>query len=79
MNENNKMQAIQNDVQSDIATQINESDEISLFDLLLILWKGKFIIAACALLVTIAGIIYALLAPEVFSTSTVFITKTGKL
>ncbi len=54
------------------------SDEITLFDLVLIIWKGKFCIAICALLTTIAGVIYALTSPEVFSTSSYFITKTGK-
>lgn len=53
------------------------SDEISLVDLLIILWKGRWIIAACTVLATVAGVLYALLAPEVFSTSSVFITKTG--
>lgn len=55
----------------------DNSDEISLVDLLIVLWKGKWIIAACTLFVTVAGVIYALLAPEVFSTSSIFITKTG--
>jgi len=64
-------------IQMPILQEEHASDEISLIDLVLILWKGKFIIAACTILVTIAGIIYALLAPEVFSTSTIFITKTG--
>lgn len=56
----------------------SSSDEISLIDLILILWKGKYIIAACTILATIAGVIYALLAPEVFSSTSHFITKTGR-
>lgn len=56
---------------------IGNSDEISLIDLLFILWRGKYIIAVCTVLATIAGVIYALLATEIFSTSTLFITKTG--
>ncbi|MBN1760975.1 MAG: hypothetical protein JW863_21790 [Chitinispirillaceae bacterium] len=53
------------------------SDEISLIDLVLILWKGKFIILSFTILATIGGFIYAIRAPELFSTSTIFITKNG--
>ena len=53
------------------------SDEISLTDLILILWRGKFIIVACTVIATTTGILYALLAPEIFSTSSCFITKSG--
>lgn len=59
------------------AVREQPSDEISLIDLILIIWRGKFIIAACTALATIAGIAYALLATEIFSTSTYFFTKTG--
>ena len=52
------------------------SDEISLIDLILILWKGKYIIAACTVIATVLGVIYALTATEIFSTSTTFILKT---
>lgn len=55
----------------------SQSDEIALIDLLLILWKGKYIIIACTVLATVAGMIYALTAQEIFSTSTLFVTKTG--
>ncbi|MDG5815532.1 Wzz/FepE/Etk N-terminal domain-containing protein [Chitinispirillales bacterium ANBcel5] len=54
------------------------SDEISLIDLILIIWKGKWIVVICTLLATAAGVIYALHAPDVFSTSAHFITKTGR-
>jgi len=52
------------------------SDEISLIDLILVLWKGKYIIAACTVISTVLGVIYALTATEIFSTSTTFILKT---
>lgn len=52
------------------------SYETSLFDLILFLWKGKYIIAACTVITTILGIIYAITATEIFSTSTTFILKT---
>lgn len=55
-----------------------DSDEISLIDLILILWKGNYIIVACTILATVAGVIYALRAPEVFSSTSHFITKTGR-
>ena len=56
----------------------SQSDEISLIDLILILWKGKYIIIACTILATVGGVIYALRAPEVFSSTSHFITKTGR-
>ena len=65
------------DVNGSPQGQASNSDEISLVDLVLILWKGKYIIAACTFLATLAGIIYALTATDIFSTSTQFITKTG--
>ena len=55
----------------------SQYDEISLIDLLLILWKGKYIIIACTVLATVAGVNYSLNAKEIFSTSTLFVTKTG--
>ena len=42
------------------------SCEISLFSLIFILWKNKFIIAGCTFFTTVLGIIYALLAAEFF-------------
>lgn len=53
-----------------------DSDEISILDLIFILWKGKYIIAVCTIIATIIGIIYALTAKEFFSTDTSFILKT---
>lgn len=52
------------------------SCEISLFSLIFILWKNKFIIAGCTFFTTVLGIIYALLAAEFFSSNTIFILKT---
>src|SRR5690554_906489 len=57
-------------------TDSSNSDEISLIDLILILWKGKYIIAACTVIATVLAVIYALTATEIFSTSTTFILKT---
>ncbi len=57
-------------------TDSSSSDEISLIDLILILWKGKYIITACTVISTVLGVIYALTATEIFSTSTAFILKT---
>jgi len=54
------------------------ADEISLIDLFIVLWRGKFIIAGCAFIAAVAGVVFALLAPEMFSTSSLFVTKTGK-
>src|SRR5690554_7168772 len=59
-------------------TDSSNSDEISLIDLILILWKGKYIIAACTVIATVLGVIYALTATEIFSTSTTFILKTKR-
>lgn len=61
-----------------ITPSLAQTDEISLVDLLLILWRGKFIIAVCTVLAVIGGVYYAMTAQEVFSTSVYFITKTGK-
>lgn len=57
-------------------TEYSNSDEISLVDLILILWKGKYIIAACTVIAMVIGVIYALIATEIFSTKTIFILKT---
>lgn len=59
-----------------LAADSSTSDEITLIDLIRILWKGKYIIAACTVIVTALGVIYALIATEIFSTSTTFILKT---
>lgn len=68
----------ENSTANSVVSSGSNSDEITLIDLIMILWKGKFILVACIFLTTVAGIIYALLAPEVFSTSSLFVTKTGK-
>lgn len=57
-------------------TDSSNSDVISLIDLILILWKGKYIITACTVIAAVLGIIYAFIATENFSTSTTFILKT---
>lgn len=56
---------------------INGSDIISLVDIFSIIWNCKYIIIVCSLLATVAGFIYAITTPEVFSTSANFIIKTG--
>ncbi|KMQ51295.1 lipopolysaccharide biosynthesis protein [Chitinispirillum alkaliphilum] len=60
------------------ADTTTSSDEISLIDLILILWRGKYIIIACTILATFSGVIHALRAPEVFTSTSHFITKTGR-
>lgn len=55
----------------------NQPKEISLIDLILILWKNKYVVIICMFLATIAGIIHALISTEIFSTSANFIVKTG--
>lgn len=54
-----------------------QSDEMSLIDLILIFWRGKYVLITCVFLAAIAGVIYALTAKEIFSTSSNFIIKTG--
>jgi uncharacterized protein involved in exopolysaccharide biosynthesis len=56
----------------------NLSDEISIIDLIAILWKNKWIIAICTVLSTVSGIFYALRAPEVFTTDSLFVTKSSQ-
>lgn len=51
-------------------------DAISLIDLILILWKGKYIIIASAVIAVVFGVACAFIIPELFSTSTTFILKT---
>lgn len=53
------------------------SNQITFNDLVLILWRGKYLIIACTFLAIIFGVIYALTATEIFSTSSHFIVKTG--
>ena len=57
-------------------SDFSNSYEISLIDLINILWKDKYIISTCTVITTILGVIYALIATEIFSTSTAFILKT---
>lgn len=55
----------------------NQTEELILFNLILMLWRGKYIILACTFFCTLFGIIYALVAKESFYSHTFFITKTG--
>lgn len=55
-----------------------QSDEISLVDLILIIWRGKYIILVCTILAIVAGVFCALRASEVFTSASQFITKTGR-
>ena len=68
--------SISSHITENTGSSTQNSDEISLIDLILILWKGKYIIAACTVIATVLGVIYALTATEIFSTSTTFILKT---
>jgi len=56
----------------------NSSEEISLNEIIRVLWWGKYIVIACAIICISLGVTYALLSPEIFTTSSLFITKTGK-
>lgn len=53
------------------------SDNIYLIDLIRILWYNKLVFSAVLLLFIAIGIIFAFSAKEVFTSSTLFITKTG--
>lgn len=70
--------ALENNTANTAVSSGTNSDEITIIDLIMILWKGKYILIACTFLTTVAGIIYALLATEMFSSYSLFITKTGK-
>ena len=54
------------------------SGELTLLDIIHILWRGKYITIVCTFLALIIGVIYALISKEVFSTSTNFITKSER-
>lgn len=81
MTENESPQAMNSEktnLTSTVSSLDCSADEISLIDLFIVLWRGKFIIAGCAFMAAVAGVVVALLATEMFSTSSLFITKTGK-
>lgn len=61
-----------------VKSHIYRSDEVSIIDLIVILWKGKYIVLFCIIIASILGIVYALNAPEVFTSSSHFIIKTGR-
>ena len=52
---------------------VNQSSALSLVEFALILWKGKYIIAACVFLATVIGIMYARSCPDVFSSTSYFV------
>lgn len=52
------------------------SGEITIIDLIFFFWKGKYIIASCTVFAAILGVIYSLIATEIFSSSTTFFLKT---
>ncbi|NLE02538.1 MAG: hypothetical protein GX640_21955 [Fibrobacter sp.] len=69
-------------VKPDIEDEISKMKEIrfndiSAIDLILILWKNKFVLFVCMFLTTVVGLIYALTATESFTTSCCFIVKTS--
>jgi len=49
--------------------------EISFIELIVIIWKKRFFIILCTLLVTIGGFLFAIRAPVVFSSNALFVTK----
>lgn len=53
-------------------------DDISIIDIILVLWKGRYAVISCTVIMTVLGILYALNAPEVFTTSSYFFIKNGK-
>jgi uncharacterized protein involved in exopolysaccharide biosynthesis len=55
----------------------NQNEEISLKEIINFLDANKLGILITILTFTIIGIIYAVTAPEMFSTKTIFVTKTG--
>lgn len=58
-------------------TQNNSEEEINIHEIITILWKHKFIIAFTMLVGIIGAGIYAFTAPEEYSSTTLFVTKTS--
>jgi uncharacterized protein involved in exopolysaccharide biosynthesis len=58
-------------------TDSRNLDEITLVDLVLLLWKGKYVIIACTFLSLVAGILYVIFARPMYTTTAIFVTKTG--
>lgn len=75
--ENKEQPALKEINKEETSSVPSSTDEISLIDLILILWRGKWIVGGCIILATIAGIFNAMMTPEVFSTTSIFVTKTG--
>lgn len=59
------------------SSQFLSSEELSVVDLIQILWSHKLILLFIIFSFTAIGILYAIKAKDVFTTSTVFITKSG--
>lgn len=76
MTQSSTLKKDQNAAVSEVAD--DSEDEISLIDLIAVLWKNKLVVIICTFLAAVCGIVYALIAPEVFSTNTLFVTKTGR-
>jgi|GEM_PF-868428 len=56
----------------------NDLNEVSLLDLIIVLWRGKYVIIAITIFASITGVVCALIVPESFTSSSTFILKTGK-
>jgi uncharacterized protein involved in exopolysaccharide biosynthesis len=54
------------------------TNEITLRDLISIIWREKIWVILITIAVTGIAVVHALMQKEIFSTSTIFITKTGK-
>jgi capsule polysaccharide export protein KpsE/RkpR len=55
----------------------NRDDEINIQEVIAILWKHKIFIALITVIFTIGAIIYAFTAPEEYTSTTLFVTKTS--
>lgn len=57
--------------------QLFSSEELTLIDIIQLLWFKKYIIIITTIVFTLLGVIYATFAKKVFTTNTIFVTKTA--
>lgn len=57
--------------------QLFSSDELTLVDIVQMIWFKKHIIIITTVLFTLLGILYAIHAKKIFTTNTIFVTKTA--
>lgn len=63
---------------SDTQNSNGNPNEVSLIDLILILWKYKFNVIICIILSMLIGIFYSFKQSDIYTTKTTFITKTKR-